>query len=234
MTGMFDIGVCVGKFYPLHAGHQSLIRCVQANSKYPIVMVAWSSDEDIDPEVRANWIRRIYPEVEVIVVEALPPEEDTGKNWAEYTKEILGYTPDAVFTSEEYGRSWAKELGCNHVLVDLSRTRFPVSGTEIRANPKSYWHFLPEVVRDYYAARLSNPDGQSQLYIMKTEYEYGTMILRCDDQECNKCGRVIPNKARYRTLRMTAYNSGISDIIKTHEIHVAKRTVTYSDWEQDS
>jgi NadR type nicotinamide-nucleotide adenylyltransferase len=66
----------------------------------------------------------------------------------------LGFVPEAVITSEKYGETWANYLGCKHVLVDLDRKTFPVSGTKIRKNPYKYWEFLLPEVRSYFAKKV--------------------------------------------------------------------------------
>jgi NadR type nicotinamide-nucleotide adenylyltransferase len=67
---------------------------------------------------------------------------------------FLGFVPDAVFTSEDYGAPWARAMGCAHVSVDRERATFPVSGTEVRANPYAMWDFLEPPVRAHYAKRI--------------------------------------------------------------------------------
>lgn len=61
--------------------------------------------------------------------------DDDSAGWAEYTRRWLGYTPDVVFTSEDYSERYAYYLGCRHVLVDRERRHVAISGTAIRSNP---------------------------------------------------------------------------------------------------
>ncbi len=74
--------------------------------------------------------------------------------WAENCTRLLGFVPDVVFTSEDYGDPFAACLGCRHVLVDRARQAVPVSGTAVRADPFGNWDYLEPVVRAFYARRV--------------------------------------------------------------------------------
>jgi HTH-type transcriptional repressor of NAD biosynthesis genes len=76
-------------------------------------------------------------------------------------RELIGrYAPpvDVVFTSEQYGDRLASELGARHVLVDLERRTVPISASLVRANPRAYWHYIPERVQPYFAAVLQQQE----------------------------------------------------------------------------
>ena len=51
-----------------------------------------------------------------------PGEDDNSEFWARYTVQNPGDAPDVVFTSEDYGETYARFLGCRHVMVDRERT----------------------------------------------------------------------------------------------------------------
>jgi NadR type nicotinamide-nucleotide adenylyltransferase len=90
----------------------------------------------------------------VIALEDTLLDDDDSQGWAKLTVELLGYVPDAVFTSENYGDPYAKYMGCVHVLVDKERVNVPVSATMVRSDPKKYWEFLEPCVRAYFARRV--------------------------------------------------------------------------------
>ncbi|MFB3132859.1 MAG: hypothetical protein ACE10K_10105 [Rhodothermales bacterium] len=50
-----------------------------------------------------------------------------------------GRRPEVVFTSEAYGEPWARLMGARHVAVDRQRTRFPISGAQLRADLGAHW-----------------------------------------------------------------------------------------------
>ncbi len=60
-------GLTLGKFAPLHKGHQLLIERALARTDHLIVMVYDAPETTPVPlPVRASWIRALYPTVEVL------------------------------------------------------------------------------------------------------------------------------------------------------------------------
>lgn len=152
---MYHHGLVVGKFAPFHMGHAYLINTALKHCDHVTVCVVDSPVAGVPPAtVRASWINEHYVDrrgerPRVLVMEDIR-NDDNSEYWAEYTKFFLGFTPDAVFTSEDYGDPWAKALGCEHFLVDPLRRFWPTSGTSIRENPRANLRWLPPVVRAFY------------------------------------------------------------------------------------
>src|SRR5438874_1668554 len=151
--GMATRGLVIGKFYPPHRGHKYLIDTAAARVDRLTVILCGKEGQTIPPELRAAWLREIHPGVEVMVIEDTLPEDDS-RAWAEHTLSWLGYRPDVVFTSEDYGDRYARFLGCRHVSVDRARRAVPCSGTAVRADPLGCWEFLEPPVRAYFAKRV--------------------------------------------------------------------------------
>jgi HTH-type transcriptional regulator, transcriptional repressor of NAD biosynthesis genes len=139
-------GMVIGKFYPPHKGHKFLIDFATSRVDELTVIVCDLPSQKIRGEIRAGWLRAIHPKVNVIVVADIGKDDDS-RAWAEYTLSFLGYRPDVVFTSEDYGAEYARYLECDHVLVDRQRINIPVSATRIRTNFEEYGKFLETVVR---------------------------------------------------------------------------------------
>jgi len=149
----FGRGLVVGKFYPPHRGHRFLIDAAAAACDAVWVIVCGRPGEDPPGELRAAWIREIHPDAAVLLIDDTYDEQDSAV-WAENAIRWLGFAPDAVFTSEDYGDAFARCLGCRHVLVDRAREAVPISGTAVRADPLGRWDFLEPPVRAYYAKRV--------------------------------------------------------------------------------
>lgn len=145
--------VVVGKFYPPHAGHHYLIDTALAGADHVTVMVCDAPNQTIPARLRARWLRERHPEAHVRVIKDIGKDDDSIA-WAQYTIQLLGYSPDVAFTSEDYGAPWCAAMKCEHVLVDIDRITYPVSGTKVRSNPLAYWQFLSQPVRAYYAKRI--------------------------------------------------------------------------------
>lgn len=146
-------GVVIGKFYPPHRGHKHLIDSALSSVDRLTVILCGKPDELPAPHLRATWLREIHPDAEVMLVEDRYDPDDS-RLWAELTIGWLGGRPDLAFTSEEYGPRWAALMGCEHVMVDPARARFPISGTAIRSDPLAHWKFLEPCVRAFYARRV--------------------------------------------------------------------------------
>ena len=150
---MFQTGVVIGKFLPLHRGHEFLIATARAQVRQLSIIVCERPTDLVPGEIRAGWIRELFPDARVLLVRDEYDQDDSSL-WARLTVEWLGFVPDAAFTSENYGQHWARFMGCTHVLVDLDRARFPVSGTRVRENPRASWEFLTAPAREYFALRV--------------------------------------------------------------------------------
>jgi HTH-type transcriptional repressor of NAD biosynthesis genes len=146
-------GLVIGKFYPPHRGHKYLIERALSHVDHLDVLVCTRADQSIDGELRRRWLQEIHPAAHVITVEDIG-EDDNSEIWAAYTIRILGQSPDVVFTSESYGESYARFLGCEHVEVDRDRQEVPISATQIRAAPFEHWEYLEPCVRAYFAKRI--------------------------------------------------------------------------------
>ncbi|WP_020471675.1 AAA family ATPase [Zavarzinella formosa] len=146
-------GLVVGKFYPPHRGHKHLIDAALAGADEVHVIVCDKPGENPPAVLRAAWLREIHPAANVWLIDDRYDPDDSAI-WAANCIGLLGFAPDMVFTSEDYGERFAACLGCRHVLVDKPRTAVPISGTAVRANPLASWDFLEPPVRGYYTLRV--------------------------------------------------------------------------------
>ncbi len=151
---MFHRGLVIGKFYPPHRGHKYLIDTARSQCDELTVIVCWKKSQLISGVERARWIQEIHPDVRVKLLDDDRLSDDDSEGWAKNTLDVLGFVPDAVFTSEAYGDPYASFMGCVHVLVDKDRTRLPISATMVRQDPTKYAEFLEPCVRAAFARRI--------------------------------------------------------------------------------
>ncbi|MEI8223841.1 MAG: AAA family ATPase [bacterium] len=151
---MFNHGLVVGKFYPPHLGHSFLIETALKHCTKVSVILCWKKSETIPGMLRAQWLKKIHPAIDLKVVEDIHLRDDDSEGWAAFTKGILGTNPDAVFTSESYGDPYASFLGCIHILVDKERASIPISATMVRKNPITYGKYLHPIVRAHFARKV--------------------------------------------------------------------------------
>ena len=140
---------------PLHKGHIYLLETAMDECEDLTILVCTQSYDPIPGDLRYEWVKQMFPQAHVVHhPEPLPRDRSLPNFWELWEASIRKYCPgetyDVVFSSEAYGDRLAQELGTIHRPVDLEHKTVPVSGTDIRENPKKYWDFIPEVVQDYY------------------------------------------------------------------------------------
>jgi len=150
---MITRGLVIGKFYPPHRGHKHLIDTALSHCEELHIVVCARPEESPSASLRADWLAEIHPTAKVHLIDVRYDANDSAV-WAENCIRLLGFAPDVVFTSEDYGERFAACLGCRHVLVDRNRRTVPISGTAVRADPLSHWDFLEPPVRGHYAKRI--------------------------------------------------------------------------------
>lgn len=150
-------GLTLGKFAPLHKGHQFLIETAMKEcDRLYVVIYDAPETTPIPLTTRAQWIRDLYSRTQVKVIEAWDGPSDTGntdrikKIQEDYIRGLIGNLKiDRFYSSEFYGEHMAKALGAEDCRVDSDRTMVPVSGAKIREDPWECRAFIePIVYRD--------------------------------------------------------------------------------------
>lgn len=174
MSKQFQRGLIVGKFCPLHRGHEHAIRtmldaCIES------FILSYTNPEfpDCEPDKRRRWLTTLFPSARVLVLNA---DEVPANDADDYTqRQFVGKicrqrfhtTVDAVFTSEDYGAGFAQELSLlfghpvQHISVDPQRLTHPISGTTLRADIHAHRHMLPAVVYADFVSRICLLGGES-------------------------------------------------------------------------
>jgi len=158
-------GLVIGKFYPPHLGHHHLVREAASRSERLSVLVMGSSVESLGIEERVAWMREEHAGEHNVTILGVrddhPVDYESDAVWRahvelmrEGARAITAEPVDAVYSSEPYGEELGRRLGARHVLVDLSRGRFPVSGTAVRRDLVARWAELAPAVRAGLALRV--------------------------------------------------------------------------------
>lgn len=149
---MRKVGLTLGKFAPLHRGHQLMIETALAQVDRLIIMI-YGCDEQplVSLTERVQWLQALYPSVEVLPAPDGPKE--TG-----YTSAIMRAQEDFIlkilagrkvthfFSSEPYGEHVSCALGAVDVRVDMPRQIVPISATRIRQDWNLAQQYLDPVV----------------------------------------------------------------------------------------
>lgn len=134
-----NIGFTIGKFAPLPKGHQLLIETAIKEMDEVYCVVYDTEIIDINVEQRAKWIKKLYPNVNIIFAYDSPKQyglDDESVNiQMEYLSSLINGIPVTHFySSEVYGEKVANYLKIENRIVDLERKNIPINATEIRKN----------------------------------------------------------------------------------------------------
>lgn len=158
----YNVGLIVGKFSPLHAGHEFLINTALSNVD-KLYVISWSKPSYYKPELINSWLTTLFPTATCIVLTDpnMPHNDDSPESQrkfiADYWKLNITDKLDVIFSSEDYGDPFAVSMSENlghsvvSVKVDVNRNTYPVSGTAIRnaSNLLNYKKFIsPPVYTD--------------------------------------------------------------------------------------
>lgn len=145
---MYKRGLIVGKFCPLHKGHEYLIQQARLQCERLCILSYTNPEfENCEPEKRRKWLKHTAPKAQIIVLDSsenIPenaaPDDVHRRFTAKICREKFGVIPDAVFTSERYGDGFADFLShefgtkVTHINIDQARHHVPISGSDIREN----------------------------------------------------------------------------------------------------
>ncbi|MDR2846452.1 MAG: AAA family ATPase [Candidatus Methanoplasma sp.] len=148
---MKKTGLTLGKYSPFHKGHAMVIETMIREMDEVIVVIYDSKLTTIPLQVRAGWIRRLYPEVRVIEAwdgpEGYSSEREHEVAEEEYIKSLIGDVKiSAFYSSEYYGAHMSAALGCEDRRVDEARALVPISATMIRGDPFRYRGYMDSTV----------------------------------------------------------------------------------------
>lgn len=146
-------GLALGKYSPLHKGHQWLFETALEEMDHLIVVIYQSPETTTIPLItRANWIRQLYPQIEVIEAPDGPTSTGDTPEIKHAQEQYLGHLLrgrqiTAFYSSEFYGEHISEFFGCQD--RRLNRRHINISGSEIRSNSYQQRHYVaPQVYQD--------------------------------------------------------------------------------------
>ncbi len=145
------IGFTIGKFAPFHKGHQFLIETALKEMDKVIVVVYDTNVIDIPTEKRANWIKELYPNVEIKYAHNPPVQYGLDKESVniqmKYLTEIMkNEKPTHFYSSEKYGANVAEYMQIVDRRVDSQRKNVPISATVVRQDIEKNKNWLEATV----------------------------------------------------------------------------------------
>ena len=154
-------GFVLGKFMPPHAGHVTLIQSARQLVDELTVLLCSLSDDPIPGEMRLEWMRGLFPDCRVLWhSEPVPQHPGDGPDfWQIWERIVAHHHPepiDYVFAGESYGAELARHIGGTFVplggrVLNADQDGLGgLSGAAIRADPWTFWDYLPNPVRSHY------------------------------------------------------------------------------------
>lgn len=172
---MIKIGITIGKFMPLHRGHELMIEFSSKMLDKLWVVVSGKPTDVIPVATRYNWVceyveRNNLRNVGVIYhIDESPEPENIDENgtvldteFQEYWKNefirILphGRSPLTHFVSSDmYGKTMAELLGIKWLPVDPKREMIDISATIIRNDPVTHFGMISDVAKPYFTRKIA-------------------------------------------------------------------------------
>jgi HTH-type transcriptional regulator, transcriptional repressor of NAD biosynthesis genes len=153
------VGLTLGKFAPLHKGHQFLIETALSEVDEVIILIYEAHETEIPLYIRANWLRKLYPQTRVVEAwdgpQMVGNTPDICQTHEDYILGLLGGEQISHFYSGEfYGDHISKALGAHNRLVDPDRCKYEISATMIRSDPYTFREYVHPIVYDELITRV--------------------------------------------------------------------------------
>ncbi len=151
---MKKVGLTIGKYAPLHKGHQLLIETALKEMDQLYVVIYETNLINISLKQRAEWIKKLYPNINVLY--AYNPPNQYGLDFEsvqiqmEYLVSILNkYNVDTIthfYSSEEYGKYVSDYLKIENRLIDIDRKKCPIGSRIIRNDLENYKEYIEDFI----------------------------------------------------------------------------------------
>ena len=142
------VGFTIGKFAPFHKGHEYLLDTALKEMDKMYVLINNTDVTDVPLEKRAEWIKKLYPNVNIILGENPPQkygmDEESVKIQTNYLKDVFKNIPVTHFYSSElYGKYVARDL---NVIDRRVSKEIPICATKIRKDLEKNKKYLDKLV----------------------------------------------------------------------------------------
>lgn len=157
---MKKTALTLGKYAPLHKGHQLVLETALRECDEVVCMIYDSPTvTDVPLPVRAGWIRKLYPQAHVIECwdgpDGYGSDPRIVREQNDYIlQKLAGRKITHFYSSEFYGESVGAALGAIDRRVDEARRQVPVSATMIRENPYRFIEYMHPLVYADLIARV--------------------------------------------------------------------------------
>ena len=229
---MYKVGLVVGKFSPLHRGHEMVINAAIVQCK-EVIIISYTSLANVPSAVhRRLWLDKLYPKALVIVPESGFPDdndsEDAHRVYCYNLCAMIGIMPDAIFASENYIFGFAKRMALlankevAPIMVDLDRIQNPISGTALRN--------VPAMQSDWCSPIVNAPLGKRVLFIGAESSGKTTIAEKCAQRFDGatwvpEYGREMWNRREGKLLYEDMVHIGLTQVASEEEAMITHSLV---------
>lgn len=193
------IGITVGKFMPMHVGHEAMIEFAANQLDKLIVVVSSTRKEDHsskmtlekrfaiinhkykhNPHIKVVQIRDEYGPARSYDKEGTAIDEDFWDYWTNTFADVGGDGITHFVSSDRYGKEAAGRMGISWMAFDPDRELFDISATKIRATPQRYWSMIVPEFRSCYsmAVTVIGPESSGKSTLVKDLAQaWGTLAV---------------------------------------------------------
>lgn len=148
-------GMALGKFMPPHNGHKIMCEFAADYVDEMTILVCSMPGEPICGDLRAQWMRELFPNCRVQHLDREVPQEpgehpEFWSIWRNIAREFHPEPIDFWFASEPYGHRMAEITGSVFVPVDPKRLTVQMSGAVAREDIYKAWWNLTVPVRSHF------------------------------------------------------------------------------------
>lgn len=210
---MIKFGITIGKFMPLHAGHELMIEFGASMVDLFYVIVSGKETDTIPLTVRYDWVwdyvnKNNLTNVEVVYhIDNSPTPINVDEHgtvldpefqnyWKSEFRNIMPHATHFV-SSDRYGQTMADLLGIEWIPVDPLREMVNISATKIRNNIDKNFKYISDVAKPYFVKKIAvigpESSGKSTMTkILAEEYngiivnEYGRTLSEVKTNDLSK------------------------------------------------
>lgn len=209
---MRNIGITIGKFMPLHKGHELMIELGAALMDELQVVVSGKETDVISLSTRYNWVRQFVSERGLYNVQVhmhndqSPPPINVDENGTVLDLDFQLYWVyefmkiddriTHIVSSDRYGQVLSDRMNLQWMPIDPNREMVKISATKVRENPTKYFQYISDVAKPYYVKKVAvvGPESTGKSTLVKslgeslncsTVSEYGRTISEAKKNDLN-------------------------------------------------
>ncbi len=171
-------GVVIGRFQPLHKGHEQLINVARTSCERLVLLVVSAENDAIPGWQRYNWVKNTWPELDVRHV--VLPSSEQSPDWFALLNKFGPQEPYTVFYGQNQSEYWSAHSETPGVCVPMWPPESPYLSSNILRNPDDFRQALSPKVRAAFVRRVAliGPESCGKSYLAELlAAHFGTVFV---------------------------------------------------------